>query len=265
MSDRKFRIRVLIVDDEPLGREGIRLQLAKDPVFEVIGESANGESALRDIAELGPDLLFLDVQMPRVNGFELLRKIPDGRLPMVVFITAFDQYAVPAFEVHALDYLLKPLNATRFKETLERIKTSFRERRQLATTQRLSLLLEELQLAGKQAGTPQYPDRLAIRTTENIYFVPVADIDWIEATDYYATLHTGKQTHLIRESLNSLEARLEPTRFLRIHRSTIVCVDRIKSLKRQEEGGYDVILHDGTRLKLSRSYRAVLQSLLGKE
>jgi two-component system LytT family response regulator len=265
MSDNSRQIRVLIVDDEPLGREGIRLLVERDKEFIVVGESPDGESALRDIIEHCPDLIFLDVQMPRVNGFEMLRKVPPEQLPMVVFVTAFDQYAVPAFDVHALDYLLKPLNSARFQETLVRVKARVREKKQLSATERLSSVLEELQLAAQQAGTTQYPDRIAIRTTEHIYFVPVPDIDWIEATDYYATLHVGKQNHLIRESLNSLEARLDPTKFVRIHRSTIVAIDRIKSLRRLDESGYEVSLSDGTRLKMSRSYRAALQGLLGKE
>lgn len=260
------RIKAVIVDDEPLGREGVRLLLSEDPSFEVIAECANATEALAAVTEHHPDLLFLDISMPGKNGFDLLKDIPKAEVPLVVFVTAHDQYAVPAFEVHALDYLLKPLNADRFNATLLRIKLYVAERRQIEVSSRLVSLLDQLQLAVDRRGSASgYLQRFAVRTGDSISFVRVDDVDWIEATDYYATLHCGKRSFLIREPIKELEAKLDPATFVRIHRSTIVKIERIKELKRQLDGGYDVLLTDQTRLKLSRTYLPALQDLLGKK
>jgi two-component system, LytTR family, response regulator len=258
-------IRTIIIDDEPLGRDGVRILLARDAAFAVIGECASGSEAIKAIRELKPDLIFLDISMPSMNGFEMLKAIPKDIVPLVVFVTAHDKYAIPAFEVHALDYLLKPLNAKRFAATLERVKTYVAQRRQLEITDRLVSLLDQLQIDTQRGARPSIVSRFAIKNNDTIYFVEVDDIDWIEASDYYATFHCGKQTHLIRETLTNLETQLDPKRFIRIHRSAIVRIDRIKELKRHLDSGYVVILKDGRQLKLSRSYYPALQSLLGKD
>jgi two-component system LytT family response regulator len=257
-------IRTVIVDDEPLGREGVRLLLQRAPIFVVVAEAANATEALDAINKLRPELVFLDISMPGKNGFDLLREIPAGLMPLVVFVTAHDQYAVPAFEVHALDYLLKPVSESRFAATLERVKSYIADRRQIEVSGRLVSLLDQLQLAADRRATGGYLERFAVRSGDSITFVLANDVDWISATDYYATLHCGRKSHLIREAIKELEAKLDPQRFVRIHRSTIVRIDRIKEVKRQLDGGYEIILHDTTRLKLSRSYLSALQSLLGR-
>jgi two-component system LytT family response regulator len=259
------RIRTVIVDDEPLGREGVRLLLVKDASFEIVGECANTIEALATVTQHHPELLFLDISMPGNNGFDLLKDIPKALMPLVVFVTAHDQYAVPAFEVHALDYLLKPLNASRFGATLARIKSYVAERRQIEISGRLVSLLDQLQLAADRRASPSgYLERFAVRTGESITFIQVDEVNWIEATDYYATLHCAKKNHLIREPIKELEAKLDPTKFVRIHRSTIVKTEKIREVKRQLDGGYEVVLTDQTRLKLSRSHLPELKALLGK-
>lgn len=265
MTRLQGSIRTLIVDDEPLGREGVRILLSRDPFFSVVAESANASEALEAINTHSPDLIFLDISMPGRNGFDLLKEIPVGRMPLVVFVTAHDQYAVPAFEVHALDYLLKPVGENRFAATLERIKSYVENQRQVEVSSRLVSLLDQLQLAADRKAAGGYLERFAVRTGDSIAFVPASEVDWIAATDYYATLHCGKKSHLIRETIKVLESKLDPGKFIRIHRSTIVRIDRIKELKRQLDGGYEVILVDTTHLKLSRSYLAAIQALLGRK
>jgi two-component system LytT family response regulator len=256
------RIRVIIVDDEPLAREGVRLLLEKDSAFRVIGECQNGRDAVSTIVNEEPDLVFLDVQMPELDGFGVLRALPRDRLPLVVFVTAFDQYALPAFDAHALDYLVKPIDPARFRDSLVRIKQTVRDRRAGEMTGRLTDLLQDITASGQ---TPPGPatDRMAIKDGERIYFVRTHDIDWIEAADNYANLHTGQTTHLMRATLSSLEERLDPKRFVRIHRSTIVNVDKVAELRQHFQGEYIVLLQNGTRLKLSRSHREKLAALLG--
>ncbi|MBD3297535.1 MAG: response regulator [candidate division Zixibacteria bacterium] len=263
-SAARQTIRTVIVDDEPLAREGIRQLLEPETQFTVIAECVDGDDAIDTIVREHPDVVFLDVQMPQRDGFDVLAALSEQPLPLVVFVTAYDEYAVKAFETHALDYLVKPVNRDRFRHTIERVRQRLTEQDLGAATSRLLRLLEEhpSRLEGRTGAAPLR--RLPIKTGDRIYFVNVDDIDWIEAADYYASLHTKKQTHLIRMSLNALEEQLDPDEFLRIHRSTIIRISRIAELRRHFRGDYTVILDDGTRLKLSRSYRRKALDILGQ-
>ena len=244
-----MKIRTLIVDDEPLGRERIRTLLAGDPEIEVIGECPDGRQAITAIEQRNPDLVFLDVQMPEVDGFGVLDAICGERMPAIVFVTAYDRYAVRAFEVHALDYLLKSFDRERFAAALQRAKEAIRRSREGALNERLAGLIEDLE-AKKDRLT-----RLVIKSAGRIVFLRVEEIDWIEAADNYVRVHAGKEAHLIRETLQSMEKRLDPRRFLRIHRSSLVNLERIRELRPVFHGDYLVRLTDGTELTLSRNYR----------
>lgn len=254
-------IRALIVDDEPLARQRIRSLLRSESDIEVIGECANGQDAVAVVRAQRPDLLFLDVQMPHLDGFGVLESL--GRpLPVVIFITAHDRYALKAFEVHALDYLLKPFDRERFRKTLDRARAQVQG---TDVNQRLLALLGDVQKSraagvdGRKAG-----DRLAVKSGGRVYFVRFDEIDWIEAAGNYVRLHVGKDSHLLRETMNGLEERLDPDRFLRIHRSTIINLDRIRELQPAFHGDYMVFLRDGTELTLSRGYRDRLQQRFGE-
>ena len=251
-------IRTLIVDDEPLARERIRLLLEKEPDLEIVGECSDGHEALAAIRSRSPDLMFLDIQMPELDGFGLLAQLDPGRLPAIIFVTAFDQFALRAFEVHALDYLLKPFDSERFQAAVQRARQWIQRNQAGGLDQRLSALLADLK------GVSKAPDRLAVKSGGRVLLLRIEDIDWVEAADNYVNLHLGKESHLLRETMNALEARLASDRFLRISRSTIVNLDRIKELQPMFHGEYAVILRDGTRLTLSRSHREKLSLLLGK-
>jgi two-component system LytT family response regulator len=264
-------IRTLIVDDEPAAREGIRVLLREDPEIEIVGECPDGDSAARAIRDDPPDLVLLDVQMPGRDGFELLREIGPERLPAVVFVTAYDQYALRAFEVHAVDYLLKPFDDERFRQAVSRAKQQIRQGRIGDLRERLLALLHAApgatvpgQPAPPAAGTGGYLRRLAIRSAGRVTILGVKDIDWIEAEGDYVRVHVGKVWHLLRETMKRLEAQVDPERFVRIHRSTIVNVERIRELQPYSRGEYVVLLHDGTSLKLSRRYKDHLESVLGR-
>ena len=235
------KIRTLIVDDEPLARSNISTLLRHDPEIEIVGECGSGADALEKIRSARPDLVFLDVQMPECDGFDVLELLGSDLAPAIVFVTAYDQYALRAFEAGALDYLLKPFDNARFERALDRAKQRLRHARDL----------------------PRKPDRLAIKSVGQVEFVKISDIDWIEAADYYACLHTGPRTHLLRRSMSELEQELDPVVFSRIHRSTIVNLDRVRGLKLGEDGEYEVLLENGARLRLSQRYRKQLQSRLG--
>jgi two-component system LytT family response regulator len=254
------RIKVLIVDDEILGRNRIREILSKDPDIDLVGECSNGQEAVKAVLEHSPDLLFLDVQMPEMDGFGVLEALPSERIPLVVFVTAYDQYALRAFEVYAVDYILKPFDKERFRRTLKHAKSQILRQRGSVLNQSLLDLLEELKGRPKS----KHPDRLVIKTGGRVSFLKTSEIDWIEAEGNYVRLHVGKDTHLLRDTLNQMEERLDPDRFLRIHRSTIVSLDRIKELQPWFHGEYQVLLHDGTQLLLSRKYRENLRDFLGK-
>ena len=257
MTNVEAPIRALVIDDEPLAREIIREMLQDDPEVEIVGESVNGRDALAAIAAHTPDLLFLDVQMPRMSGFEVLESLPSGRMPLVIFVTSYDQYAVRAFEVHAIDYLLKPFDRPRFETALERAKARIRRKRSGDVDQRILSLLEEL-----KAG-PKYLERLIVKTGGRVIFLDVEEIDWIEAEGNYVNVHTGEKSHLLRETISNLETQVDPKRFVRIHRSAIVNINRIQELQPWFHGEYRVILHNGTQLTLSRNYREKLQNVLG--
>jgi two-component system, LytTR family, response regulator len=250
-------IRTVIVDDEPLARRGIRAHLKDERDVEIIAECGNGNDAVRVITELAPDLVFLDVQMPELDGFGVLEAINLEHLPSVIFVTAYDKYALRAFEVHALDYLLKPFDTERFTKALERARTQIERRSISDLSHRLQSLLDDLKTNQK------YAERLVIKSAGRIFFLGVEEIDWVEAADNYVRLHSGNNTHLLRETMNSLEQRLDPAQFLRIRRSTIINVRRIKELHPLFKGEYEIVLRDGTRLASGRGYRDRLQELFG--
>jgi two-component system LytT family response regulator len=252
------KIRAVIVDDEPLGRERIRTLLVDDSDIEIVGESADGRKAVSSIAKLKPDLLFLDVQMPEMDGFEVLESIAGAEMPAVIFVTAYDKYAVKAFQVHALDYLLKSFDRDRFAEAVRRAKTEIAKGREHRLDERLASLLEDL-----QERRPR-PERLIVRSGGRILFLRVEEIDWIEAADNYVSLHVGRDSHLLRGTMASIEERLDTRKFLRIHRSTIVNLDRVAELSPLFHGDYEVRLRDGAKLTLSRGYREKLQEPLGR-
>jgi two-component system LytT family response regulator len=250
-------IRVLLVDDEPLAREMLREMLQGDSQVVIVGESCNGTEALEAISAHSPDLLFLDVQMPELGGFDVLEALGKD-IPRVIFVTAYDQYAVRAFEVNALDYLLKPFDQERFDTAWQRAKAQIKHDRNGGTDQRILALLEELKAGNKHL------ERLVIKANGRIYFLETNDIDWIEAEGNYVSVHSAKKSHLLRETISSLESKLDPKKFVRIHRSSIVRLDRIQELQPWFHGEYRVILQDGTQLTLSRNHRDKLQEALGK-
>jgi two-component system LytT family response regulator len=251
-------IRVLIVDDEPLARGVLREMLQSDPEVAIVGECANGQEAVQAIQELDPELVFLDIQMPEMGGFEVLDALEEGQAPHLVFVTAYDQYAVRAFEVHAIDYILKPFDRERFQVSWQRAKAQVLKERSAGMEQKILSLLEELKAGNK------YLERLVIKSSGRIYFLETNEIDWIQAEGNYVSVHAGKKSHLLRETISSLENQLDPKKFLRIHRSAIVRIDSIKELQPWFHGEYHILLHDGTQLTLSRNYRDRLQEALGK-
>jgi two-component system LytT family response regulator len=255
------KLRTLIVDDEPLARERIRHLLEGEGDVEVVDECEDGMAALELLRQRELDLVFLDVQMPELDGFGLLAQLEVARLPAIIFVTAHDQFALRAFEVHALDYLLKPIDQERFRAAVERARQWLSRRGDESVDARLTALLADL----KGSGGPKVPDRIAVKAGGRVILVKAEDIDWVEAADNYVSLHVGSASHLLRETMNSLEQRLPPDRFLRISRSTIVNLDRVRELQPLFHGEYAVILSDGTRLNLSRGYRDRLSILLGKE
>lgn len=235
-------IGTLIVDDEPLARANIAALLRADPEIVVLGECASGEEAVKTVRQLRPSLLFLDVQMPDCDGFGVLEALGSDVPPAIVFVTAYDQYALKAFEAEALDYLLKPYDNPRFFRVLSRAKASLTHRP-----------VEQRRL-----------ERIMVRNAGRISFLRAEEIDWIEAADYYACLHTGGKSHLLRRSMADLERDLEPESFCRIHRSTIVNLARVRDLFSDGSGDYEVVLHDETRLTVSRGYREKLQTAIQK-
>ena len=255
-------IQVLIVDDESLARDTICLLLEAHSGFEVIGECKDGDEAVEAILTEKPDLVFLDIQMPGKNGFEVIEAIGPERMPVVIFATAYDQYALQAFEAHALDYLLKPFDDDRFDKALARAVQQIEQNEMGRLRSELLALVEERRAERAEAETKPL-ERLMIKERDVVFFVKTETIDWIEAAGDYISLHVGKKNHLLRESMTGMEAKLDPKRFVRIHRSTIVNVDRIKELRPYFHGDYVVYLMDGTELRLSRRYWNRLEALLG--
>ncbi len=252
-----MKIRALIVEDEPLARERIRTLLANEPDVELLGEEADGRSAVEAIRAGKPDLVFLDVNIPELNGFGVIDEIGVERMPAVVFVTAYDQFAVKAFDTHAVDYILKPFDEERFRVALGRAREALRHRDSGELDDRLKDLLQEVR-------RPRHVERLAVKSGGKILFIRTEDIDWIGAEGNYARLHIGNRSHLLRETMSALESKLDPERFLRIHRSTIVGTDAIVELEPLFQGDYVVILRDGTRLTSSRGYRSNLQAFMNR-
>jgi two-component system LytT family response regulator len=265
-------IRALIVDDEPLARRGIRQLLAPYPDIVVIGECRDGREALRALATLAPDLVFLDIQMPGLDGFGVLRTHGVERMPTVVFVTAHDEFAVRAFEAQALDYLVKPLSEARFRSTIKRVRERMRVADALAVAGKLTALLDaqadhfsrEVTGGPRQRGQPE--QRITVPTETGELIIATKEIDWIEAEDYYASIRSGGKRYRIRESLTSLESLLDPARFARVHRSAIVRLDLVRELRQDPaaDGGVVLILQDGTRIPVSRRRQAQVRALLRK-
>lgn len=251
-------IRTLIVDDESLARERIRDMLAEDPEIEILEECANGEQALEAIKRYSPDLLFLDVEMPGMDGFAMLEEMDPEDMPAIVFVTAYDQYAVRAFEVYALDYLLKPFDRERFEKALGRAKSHIVTEKSENMSRRILDALEQIK------SKPTHLERLVIKMNGHIFFVRAEEIDWLEAEGNYVRLHTGKESYLLRDTISALEAQLDPRRFVRVHRSAIVNIDRIQELQPWFHGEYRIILREGVQLTLSRSYKEKLHEILGR-
>ena len=252
-------IRAVIVDDEPLARMRIRGLLAEAEDVQVIAECANGEEAIQAIEESPPDMLFLDVQMPELDGFDVLEAVGVGRVPVVIFVTAYDRFALRAFEAHAMDYLLKPFDDERFEAALQRARERIHQHQGGDLDLRLRALLEKVR------GDRGYVQRLVVPTGHRSIFIRTEEIDWIEAERNYIRLHVRGRAHLLRENMGRIESALDPAKFCRIHRSTIVNIDRIQSVESLFRGEYLVMLHDGTKLSSGRSYRRNLHQLMGKE
>lgn len=235
------KIRAIVVDDEALARSSIVVLLRLDPDIEVVSECGSGGEALEQIRSQKPDLVFLDVQMPECDGFDVLERLGGEAPSALVFVTAYDQYALRAFEAGALDYLLKPFDNARFERALRRAKERIAQ--------------------GKDS--PNLPDRIVIKSAGQVSFLKTSEVDWIEAADYYACLHVGGKTHLLRRSMSELERELNQSSFCRIHRSAIVNLDRVRGLVLNDAGEYDVLLSNGSRLAMSRRYRKQLQARMG--
>lgn len=250
------KIRAVIVDDEELGRDRIQTLLGMQADVEIVAVCADGPSAVETIERAQPDLVFLDVQMPGMDGFEVVENLDPTRLPAVVFVTAHDGHAIKAFEIHALDFLLKPFDQTRFEKALERARTQIAAKKGPVIDSRLVSLLEELREERK------YPERLIVKSSGRVFFVRTEEIDWVEASGNYVKIHTKSEAHLLRESMKNMESKLDPKIFVRIHRSAIVNIDRIKELEPWFHGEYIVIMRDGTRLTASRVFSDRLSSLI---
>jgi len=249
------KTRTLIVDDEALARERLRQLLAEQPEIELVGECADGREAVAAIQKQSPDLIFLDIQMPELNGFEVLEAISTEPMPVIVFVTAHDKFALRAFEVHAVDYLLKPFDRERFGSALRRALQQVKHREDPARAEAQAAVLTEVQ-------TPAKPiDRLAVKSGGRIRILRTADIVWIESAHNYVEIHEDKQSHLLRDTISAIEQKLPPDKFVRISRSTIVNIEKIKELEPLFYGEYTVTLHNGKRLTLSRRYRSKLPQL----
>jgi two-component system LytT family response regulator len=254
-----MNIRAAIVDDEPLARRRIRNLLARERDVDISAECANGKEAIESLEASPPDVLFLDIQMPEVDGFDVLQALGVGHVPVVIFVTAYDQFALRAFEAHALDYLLKPFDDERFETVLQRVRERIRQQRGGDLDRRLEALLETVR------GDHGYLRRFVVPAGHRSVFLRTEQIDWIGAERNYIRLHVGGRAHLMRENLSRIASALDPKTFCRIHRSTIVNIDRIQAVESLFRGEYLVVLHDGTKLTSGRSYRSNLHALMGKE
>ena len=259
MKASNEKVRVVIVDDEPIAREGVRVQVNKDPKAEIVRECRNGLEAVDAIKELSPDIVFLDVQMPGMDGFEVLQNLVEETLPAIVFVTAYDKYALKAFEISAVDYLLKPFDAPRFETAFNRAKAQVRQLDNDSINRKLKSLLEAL------PPSPKYLQKLVLKTGGRIFFLQVDEILWMEAADNYVSVHVGRESHLIRETLTGLETKLNPEQFVRIRHSAIINTARIKELRPLFKSTYEIVLNDGTKLTTSRRYYKKVAALLAQE
>ena len=268
------RIRAIIVDDEPLARRGLELRLAQYPEIDIVAQCANGREAVEAVAQHAPDLMFLDIEMPGIDGFEVLRRIPQTSMPLVVFVTAFDRYAIEAFDAHALDYLLKPLVDERLDRAMAHVRERFAQRRSVRHREQLVALLvrvtgagqldvQELLARGADGLARRWPEVLPIRLGRETIRLPVRSIEWIDAAGDYMCVHAEGRTHVVRATLKQFEEQLDPGSFQRVHRSTIVNIHRVRRLKPHTNGEYFLTLEGGHELKLSRSYRDRLERILG--
>jgi two-component system LytT family response regulator len=268
------KIRALVVDDESLAREALLVMLGGDPEIEVIAECRNGTEAVTAIREQSPDIVFLDIQMPEMDGFQVVEEVGAMRMPVTIFVTAYDKHALRAFEAHALDYLLKPFDHDRFNTALQRAKIFIRQQKLGEISESLFAMLQDMKLKTgespsetdnrnpEKAVHKEPIDRVVIKSGGRIYFLKIEEIDWVEGAGDYLSLHSGNQIHLIRETMGSFHAKLNPQKFLRIHRSTLVNIERIKDIRPLFKGEYLITLTSGIRLKASRGYRHELQPLL---
>lgn len=253
MSD----LRVLVVDDEPAARRGLRRLLEADPGVVIVGEARHGREAVERITSLEPDVVFLDIQMPELNGFEVIEALADTQLPVIVFVTAYDDWAVQAFEVQALDYILKPYEDARVRTALERVRGHL--------SNLSGDVVEKVRaLVAERPPEKRYLTRLIVREAGIVQFVPLGDVDWFEAADYYVRVHSGKQTQLVRYSLNELERQLDPERYVRVHRSAIVNVSAVLEIRIAHHNHHELVLRDNTRVPLSRGRKEHLESILSR-
>ncbi len=252
-------IKTIIIDDEPLGRERIRSFIDEEPEVEIVDECINGKEAIACILNLKPDLIFLDVQMPEFDGFEVLQEIAPDHLPVIIFVTAYDKYALRAFEVNALDYLLKPFDRERFNIALHRAKEYLNKNSTGNFNDRVIHLLEDIKTKQIESTHSGYLEKLVIKSMGRIYFIRVDEIEWIEAAANYVRLHIGKESHLLRQTMNKLELNLNPKNFSRIHRSTIVNIDHVQEIQPWFNGESKIILQNGTKLISSRGFRNIVQ------
>jgi two-component system LytT family response regulator len=253
-------VRVVVADDEPIGRQRLIRLLQAEPDTEVVAACADGEEAVEAIREHLPDVVLLDIQMPQLDGFEVVAALGEAQQPSVIFVTAHDQYALRAFEVRAFDYLLKPVEADRLRLAMDRATTTQQRSAQGSVTRRILTLLEEINARERGRGR----DRLVVRTPERAFFLRADSVDWIEAAGKVVHLHVGRTVHALRESMAELEQELDPTRFVRVSRSVIVNLDRIQEIQPWFQGDYVLILADGTRLTSTRGYRDNMRKLLGR-
>jgi two-component system LytT family response regulator len=253
---------VVIVDDEAIARRRLRRLLGREQGVEIAAECRNGRDAIAEIRARAPDLVFLDVQMPELDGFAVLEALDPEHVPAVVFVTAYDHYAVRAFEVHALDYLLKPFSESRFRSAFRRARDLLAERNDRPPDGRILALLERLAADVGRPGATDHLRRILVRTNGRVVFVRSSDVDWIEAAGNYVKLHVGRQAYLVRATLATIEERLDPATFARIHRSTIVNLDRIREMQPWFSGDSVLILHDGAKLRVTRTYREALERRL---
>ncbi len=260
-----MKIKALVIDDEPHAREGIILRLKKYETIEVIGECSSGDVAVESVNLQKPDLIFLDIQMPGKNGFEVLQSISPDSLPLVIFVTAYDKHAIRAFEFHAIDYLLKPIDDERFDKAVNYAIALYEQQVPESYSSKLKEVIEFYDRISISSATAENDliDRIPIKSKNSVRFIQISEIQWIESAGDYVYIHSDSKKHLLRETLSVLEKRLKKAGFVRIHRSTIVNIEKIDSLRSADHGDYTVFLTDGTKLKLSRNYKPVFDKVIG--